>query len=50
MGMGAVCAFINKLLLLYNKVENTFTQLLQNTGNMTPLFTVDIPVDKQYHK
>ena len=27
-----------------------FTWLLQNTGNMTLLFTVDTPVDKQYHK
>jgi hypothetical protein len=50
MDMGVTCAFINKPLLLYNKVENMFTRLLQNTGNMTLLFTVDIPVDRQYHK
>jgi hypothetical protein len=27
-----------------------FTRLLQNTGNMTLLFTVDTAVDKQHHK
>jgi len=50
MDMGVICAFINKPLLLYNMVENMFTQLLQNTGNMILLFTVDILFDRQYHK
>jgi hypothetical protein len=50
MDMGVICAFTNKPLLLYNKVENMFTRLLQNTGNMTLLFTVDTAVDKQHHK
>jgi hypothetical protein len=31
-------------------VENMFTRLLQNIGNVKLLFTGDIPVDKQYHK
>jgi len=50
MDMGVIFTFTKKPTLLYNKVENMFTQLLQNTGNVTLLFTVDKPDDKQYHK